>query len=98
MTQKKRSEELMAGAERRTGSTRRHSPVLLMMTVAIFTCFVVSLFSATLAQDGKKLKPEELVARHLEALGSAEARAAAKTSVASGQVKLVSRIGGARRI
>ncbi len=40
----------------------------------------------------QKLKPEELVAKHLESIGTPEARAAAKTRVASGNGQIVFRL------
>ena len=43
---------------------------------------------------GQKLKPEEIVARHLESLGSLDARAAVKSRVAQGGVVTSIRIGG----
>ena len=62
----------------------------------ILLLFVCLLF-ATAAQD-KKLKPEELAAKHLAALGTMEARAAAKTRVASGTTKVVNVLGGAGNV
>ncbi len=62
-----------------------------LLLCLMFTC---CLAIPALAQDNK-LKPEELVARHLEALGNAEARAAADSRVVSGTVNLMSRLGGA---
>ena len=41
-----------------------------------------------------RLKPEELIARHLEAFGNAEVRAAAKSRIVSGSVNLTSKLGG----
>lgn len=60
----------------------------------ILMLFTVSIFAAA-ASDDTKLKPEELTARHLESIGSADARSAAKSRVATGAVSLVARIGGA---
>ena len=64
-----------------------------MTTVAI----LVALFAAltTLPAQDNKLKPEELIARHVEAIGSKEAQAAAKTRVAEGAMTLTMRVGGA---
>lgn len=56
--------------------------------------FIVSLQGATAAQD-KKLKLEEVIARHLDAIGSGEARAAAKARTVSGATALTMRLGGA---
>lgn len=51
---------------------------------------VVSFGSAS-AQD-KKITVEELIAHHLDSIGSAQARAFPKNRVASGTVKLISRV------
>jgi hypothetical protein len=51
----------------------------------------------THAQD-KKLTLDEVIAHHLDSIGSAQARAAAKNRVVSGTVKLVSRVGTASNI
>jgi hypothetical protein len=50
--------------------------------------------SATASADDKKIKPEELLARHLESIGSKEALAAAKSRAIAGSVKVHNRIGG----
>jgi hypothetical protein len=60
----------------------------------IMVAFLAAFAAASSAQD-KKLKIEELIARHVESLGSPEARAAVHSRVASGTVALVLRIGGA---
>jgi hypothetical protein len=69
----------------------------------IFSISLTSIFIAlslstsftrpSLAQD-KKLTVEEIVSRHLESIGTPEARAAAKTRLVSGQLKFVIRTGG----
>lgn len=63
------------------------------MKACLLLCFAICLALPALAQDNK-LKPEELLARHLEALGNAEARSAASSRVVSGAVNLTSRLGG----
>ncbi|MEW6207896.1 MAG: hypothetical protein AB1631_05985 [Acidobacteriota bacterium] len=63
--------------------------------VSLVSLFILTLSSFTnpsLAQ-GKKMTAEEVVARHLESIGSAEARAAIKTRLVSGQLKFVIRTG-----
>src|ERR1043166_3432582 len=45
--------------------------------------------------DDKKLKPEELIAKHLESIGSKEALEAAKTRAVTGTVRATRRIGNA---
>ncbi len=62
--------------------------------LASFCFFAFQPQGLVAAQEGGKLKPEELLARHLEALGSAEARAAVKNRVVSGSAKVVNQIGG----
>jgi hypothetical protein len=69
----------------------RRSTITIMITLALFSA---SAFGASLPQD-KKLKPEDLIARHVESIGSKEAQAAAKSRVASGLVTLIVRVGGA---
>ncbi len=51
--------------------------------------FLLVAFSAVpaLPQDKEKLKPEELVAKHLEAIGPADARSSMKTMIAYGTVE-----------
>ncbi len=57
-----------------------------MKRISIFSLIVlVALTSMTLAAFGQKLKPDEIVAKHLESIGTAEARAAAKTRMAVGE-------------
>jgi hypothetical protein len=61
--------------------------------VALFFCSP-SLTNA----DDKKLTPEELIARHLESIGSKEALAAVKTRAIAGSVRASNRIGSAGEI
>ncbi len=68
--------------------------------VALFTILI--LFTANLLatppRDDKKLKPEELMARHLEAMGSPEARNAVKWRTVGGAINLTLRLGGAGNV
>jgi hypothetical protein len=66
----------------------------VMATVITLALFSANLFGAGSAQD-KKPRPEELVARHVESLGAAEAQAAARSRTVTGSVTLSLRIGGA---
>jgi hypothetical protein len=59
---------------------------------------VIAFFCATTPAQDKKITLEELVAHHLDSIGSAQARAAAKNRVVSGTVKLVSRVGTASNL
>ena len=61
--------------------------------IGLFLCLVFTLPIAVRAQD-KKLTPDEVVARHLEAIGSKEARTGATRRLVNGRVKYVIRLGG----
>ncbi|HWP44486.1 MAG TPA: hypothetical protein VNO14_14670 [Blastocatellia bacterium] len=65
--------------------------IIMMIAMAQLAA---SLFGSSSAQD-KSLKPEDLIARHLEAVGPAQARSAAKSRTVSGTVTLRLRVGGA---
>lgn len=56
------------------------------------------LLCASASTQDKKLTIEELIAHHLDSIGSAQARALAKNRVVSGTVKLISRVGAASEI
>ncbi|RPJ54362.1 MAG: hypothetical protein EHM23_29160 [Acidobacteria bacterium] len=62
----------------------------------VLAVFWIGLFCSP-ADAKEKMKPEELVSRHLAALGSPEARAAAKTRVLDGPAEVTFRIGGTGR-
>jgi len=57
----------------------------------------VVLCTSASAQD-KKLTVEELIAHHLDSIGSAQARGSAKNRLVTGPVKLISRVGTASNI
>ena len=46
------------------------------------------------SQEAKKLTPDDVLASHLESIGTAEARAALKSLVAQGEVMVTVRVGG----
>jgi hypothetical protein len=71
------------------------APVVAVLLICGL-CLVIP--QAPAAADDKKMKPEELIAHHLEAIGSPEARAAATSRVASGRVNVVNRVGNAGSI
>lgn len=73
-----------------TTDRRRWSLFAQALTLALFT---VTLLAAP-SGDDTKLKPEELTARHLDAIGSAEARAAVKSRAVAGTVTFTTRVGG----
>lgn len=50
-------------------------------------------YARVLALDDKKLKVEEVIARHLDSIGSAEARAAARQRVVIGKVTMTNKAG-----
>lgn len=60
----------------------------IFIALSLFT----NLINLSLAQD-KKVTVEEVVSRHLESIGSPEARAAIKSRLVSGQLKFVIRTG-----
>ncbi|HKS40418.1 MAG TPA: hypothetical protein VJX74_07360 [Blastocatellia bacterium] len=64
------------------------------MAALTLTVFAAGIFAAPLTQD-KKLTPEELIARHVESIGSPEARASARSRVVKGTIMLAFRVGGA---
>lgn len=59
---------------------------------------LMSGLAARLHAKEPKLKPEEVVARHLEALGSAEARAVISSRIASGNAQVKILVGGSGEI
>lgn len=70
--------------------TQHRSPVAAAVAAVILCC-------STSAQE-KKITLEELIARHLDSIGSAQARAFPKNRVVSGTVKLISRVGVASEV
>jgi len=67
----------------------------LLLSVG-FTLFWIGAFSAP-AVAKAKMKPEDLVSKHLAALGSPEARKAVKTRVLDGAASVTFRLGGTGR-
>jgi hypothetical protein len=65
---------------------------VLLAWRAATTALAVTLCVFASAQD-KKLTIDELIAHHLDSIGTAQARAAAKNRVVTGTVKLISRVG-----
>jgi hypothetical protein len=55
---------------------------------------ILCLFATALAAREQKLKSEEVVAKHLASIGTAEARASIKNRLASGTAEVVLRLGG----
>lgn len=77
--------------------TRIHAPALRRAFLVALLCLSVASsagFAAVAAPDKEKMKPEEVVAKHLESLGTAEARQAVRNLVASGSVIFSIRSGG----
>ncbi len=73
--------------------------VMVFVAICLIVCsnFPVAIGSPIAAQD-KKLTPEELIALHLNSLGSSEARAAAADRKVSGTVRMLNRVGPAADI
>ena len=61
--------------------------------LAVVICGLTVLLATASARD-EKLKPEELVTKHLAAIGSAEARSRVKTRAMAGVTTFVLRLGG----
>jgi hypothetical protein len=64
-----------------------------MMAGLAACAFFAPCLSGDASSEDKKVTIEQLVASHLESIGSAEARAASKSRFASGAVRLVGRLG-----
>jgi hypothetical protein len=69
---------------------RKH---LLALFVIFITCY-----GTVMASSPAKMTPEEVVAKHLASIGSADALAAAKTRIAVGRVKAITRSTSVREI
>jgi hypothetical protein len=68
---------------------------IALLSLSTF-CFLSSTQSAQ-AQN-KKLTSEELIARHLDSIGTAEARSKTSNRVASGETKFIARLGGSANV
>lgn len=66
----------------------------LILFTALILVLVTSQSTNCLAQETKKLTADEVIASHLESIGSAEARSAFKSVVAQGTVVGAIRVGG----
>lgn len=69
-----------------------------MQLLAMFLIVVLSFGAVAAPAAAQKMKPEEVVARHLAAIGTPEAIAAAKSRIASGDAKAISRSTSVRDI
>lgn len=71
---------------------------LCLSTIALLSlstfCFLSSIRSAPASAQNQKLTSEELIARHLDSVGTAEARSKASTRIAGGETKFISRLAG----
>jgi len=67
-------------------------------TIALLSLSTICLLFLTqpvrTSAQNKKLTPEELIARHLDSIGTAEARSKTSNRVAGGETKFISRLGG----
>jgi len=70
---------------RREGSLRRKLSVVSLLAIAL----ALPVFVVPSKSSAQKLKPEDIVARHLESIGSAQERAAVKTRIISGTSQVV---------
>lgn len=69
-----------------------------MFAARVLISIAIIVFSTTSYAQEKKLTVEELIAHHLDSIGSAQARSQPKNRVVSGTVRLVSRVGTAGNI
>ena len=72
--------------------SRRACPFVRLLAAAVIVVSAVSPAGAALAAD--KMSPEEVVSKHLEAVGTAEARAAARSRIILGTARFALRAGG----
>jgi len=70
---------------------------IALLSLSIFRLIYSIQTSPASAQD-KKLTAEGLVARHLESVGTAEARIKASTRVVIGETKFIARLGGSANV
>ncbi len=66
-------------------ATQRSFLLLSFLTIVLATYPFITSFSSA----PQKMKPEEVIARHLESIGSAKARAAVKTRIIAGTAQVV---------
>src|SRR5262249_58746401 len=66
------------------------------VAISYLSLLLLALGSGPMASAAKdeKLKPEELIAKHLESIGPAEKRKAIKTRATAGTAQVVFRVGG----
>ena len=68
---------------------------MTLQKLILFSGLLLAVASNCLAQETKKLTAEEVIASHLESIGTAEARSSFKSVVAQGVVTGTIRVGGA---
>src|ERR1041384_8831143 len=66
----------------------------LLLFSALLLVVIISRSTNCVSQETKKLTAEEVIASHLDSIGTAEARSAFKSLVAQGAVTVNVRIGG----
>lgn len=85
------------GAEPQRTLLHFQPSIATLLSLSIF-CFLSAIPGNFTAAQEKNISAEELIARHLESIGNAEARGKTTTRVASGPVKLIVRTGGAGNV
>ena len=75
-----------------------HICLSIIALSSLIFCFHSSIRSYPASAQNKKLTAEELIARHLDSVGTAEARSKASTRVASGETKFIARLGGSANV
>src|SRR5262245_64010618 len=76
---------------------RPYFSTIALLLLSTF-CLHTSTQPAQTSAQNKKLTPEELIARHLDSIGTAEARSKASNRVAGGETKFISRLGGSANV
>jgi hypothetical protein len=66
-----------------------HGKLLLMAVMLTVMLAFASPDPALVVPAGEKMKPEELIAKHLEAIGTAAARAAVKNRMMNGSAQVI---------
>lgn len=74
--------------------TRRHAATTRQARILLAALLCLSAAMPSPARDKEKMKPEDVVAKHLESIGTPEARRAVRNLVASGTVVFSIRSGG----
>ena len=70
---------------------------IALLSLSIF-CSLSSIQSAPAPAQNQKITSEEIIARHLDSVGTADARPRASTRIAVGETKFIARVGGSANV